>query len=796
MNREIIHSVVSNMITEVVSALTRIKLARAARRTAKRRGMLRRLRAKRRRSLPQLTRRAKQHVKTVLRNRVYKGSWQKLSYSQRANIDSRINKRKRDISSMVKRIMPSIVKGESTRLQRINSSYEPFTDNLEIIALSEARTPQRPKLDSDGKRKRKTQNRDNKRSQRQRDEVKVQAGDINGTVMVVKDRNGDISVIDKESYNSSKHSILVSSDKANTDNVSKYLNNKSFVNTKTSERIFGYIKGAGNGKSDSMGKTKEDKQAEETSQPIAPPKVVATKKASKKDTFPSSHGAIDMEAGIVYAANTMMGLSPEQIIQRGFLDKRDMDIVLANQHESFMPSCQRAAQQIIKMFGGTFVKHISRVKKETKLSQESINNGVVDTTPKVDLLIVNDKGEVVAGLSQKIGESQISSGGPSETITNLKWALFQVGDQLTSNVVDELEVFIKFFENDLTGNPRTKSGPVSLYGFGGQKEGEDAEVERREMLHEKATDMLNKILNNDKKLSALFVYALMSGAGKFVSGDPGIATHIFSACRDGTESKITPLSVEYAEKILDKVKFQMKFKSAAVETIDYRAMWEEFKDRKKLLGEKVKLEEDFRPYSFRSVVRVYLLESPTSYKKNLINLLVENQSEKKIKELVQEPQTHKDSVDYLESASKYIETDGFKLSQFFQNDVDFLVSQPILDWSEYAESPSTINNKIFVNGKEHNISVETPYNYEEDGSMLSPLGESRNYRKEYDNYHSTAKQRKNRSKRVLARRLMIKLGRAKKGDGKDIDHKDSNPQNNSVKNLRSRNRSENRADND
>jgi hypothetical protein len=45
----------------------------------------------------------------------------------------------------------------------------------------------------------------------------------------------------------------------------------------------------------------------------------------------------------------------------------------------------------------------------------------------------------------------------------------------------------------------------------------------------------------------------------------------------------------------------------------------------------------------------------------------------------------------------------------------------------------------------------------------------RDYRKEYDEYHGTAEQRANRSKRVLARRAYEK----EHGDqtGKDIDHK-------------------------
>ncbi len=59
---------------------------------------------------------------------------------------------------------------------------------------------------------------------------------------------------------------------------------------------------------------------------------------------------------------------------------------------------------------------------------------------------------------------------------------------------------------------------------------------------------------------------------------------------------------------------------------------------------------------------------------------------------------------------------------------------------------------------------------------------ARNYRKEYDNYHSKPEQRKNRSSRNKARRKLQKAGYNLKG--KDVDHKDGNPRNNGRKNLR------------
>lgn len=59
---------------------------------------------------------------------------------------------------------------------------------------------------------------------------------------------------------------------------------------------------------------------------------------------------------------------------------------------------------------------------------------------------------------------------------------------------------------------------------------------------------------------------------------------------------------------------------------------------------------------------------------------------------------------------------------------------------------------------------------------------ARNYRKEYDNYHSKKEQRENRSSRNKARRKLAKAGYNLKG--KDVDHKDGNPKNNGRKNLR------------
>lgn len=68
----------------------------------------------------------------------------------------------------------------------------------------------------------------------------------------------------------------------------------------------------------------------------------------------------------------------------------------------------------------------------------------------------------------------------------------------------------------------------------------------------------------------------------------------------------------------------------------------------------------------------------------------------------------------------------------------------------------------------------------------------RDYKAEYADYHSKPDQKRRRAGRNAARRLMIKKGLAKKGDGRDVHHKDKNTLNNSSNNLSVMSRKQNR----
>lgn len=70
---------------------------------------------------------------------------------------------------------------------------------------------------------------------------------------------------------------------------------------------------------------------------------------------------------------------------------------------------------------------------------------------------------------------------------------------------------------------------------------------------------------------------------------------------------------------------------------------------------------------------------------------------------------------------------------------------------------------------------------------------SRNYRLEYQNYQGSPDQIKRRDSRNKARAMMVKAGKAKKGDGMDVEHKSGNPLQDTLSNLKLGTKRDNRS---
>ena len=75
------------------------------------------------------------------------------------------------------------------------------------------------------------------------------------------------------------------------------------------------------------------------------------------------------------------------------------------------------------------------------------------------------------------------------------------------------------------------------------------------------------------------------------------------------------------------------------------------------------------------------------------------------------------------------------------------------------------------------------------------VNKPRPYKKEYEQYHGTEKQKKKRAANNAARRIMMKAGKVHKGDGKDVDHAKplSKGGTNATSNLRVKSASANRS---
>ena len=77
--------------------------------------------------------------------------------------------------------------------------------------------------------------------------------------------------------------------------------------------------------------------------------------------------------------------------------------------------------------------------------------------------------------------------------------------------------------------------------------------------------------------------------------------------------------------------------------------------------------------------------------------------------------------------------------------------------------------------------------------MLIMADKKRDYKKEYQSYQGKPDQIKKRASRNAARREMMAEGKVKKGDGKDVDHRNGNAHDNSKSNLRVQSKSQNRS---
>ena len=823
-------------LDEEVSAQTRMKLSRIAKRTAKLRAAKRKARQRRRRNIKQLKGRAKQDIKNQLRHRYFKGTWQKLGFSTRARIDANVNKRKKIADSMVRRILPDVVRGENERLKRVSLRRESIEDVL-LPLLLEARIGSKKAGSGPGANSASSRAKARMRKQKQRGKIKSskKSGNVTGHYAVVRATSGkyagDVMVVDKNSYDPNQHEIVVAPDKFSISSGQKIIDDADFIQTDSSIKLYGNQKGA---KVAKLGKPKKAKTAEfaekkkktptqqqKAAQSAMMPKkpsewdleegsIEPKKKQSKNCSEPTSHDAKIVEPAMAVFANMQNGIDPEKQVEMGLLDKNTMMAIIKNQHKSLHPSAEKMGRALVERYGpGVHFKVTGSKMEGVELNKDAIKGGIVDKTAKADLHAIDTKtGEIVDTLSVKCGSSQAASGNYQDSTVALEWTLDNAqnfGVSLSKETKKDVENIIKFLSdpNEYAGNETTDRGPTGLYKPTGALAGKDPTFTKKENANKKLTDMLDKAFARSPELLALYALTQMAGYHKFKEGNNAIARTMISVSHDGNQAKIAPIDLELSRKL--KIDIASRIKSGSAASKQQEEEWDQLQEQAKKQGKELTDLDDFRPYGYRNTIRVTIGEIDLSKLNakplremsgvSILKLLIE-----KTKEPPPQP-TDAEMQQNFEEMKEIAEQDPMQILQIITPLFDVEDISPTLDFLDILPVDGYTINRIFINGKEFRIPVQKPINNPIPGMDVSALGEEylkekRNYRKEYDNYHSKPEQRKNRAGRVKARRLMMKLGKVRKGDGKDVDHKDSNPKNNGKHNLRVRDKSSNRADND
>ena len=817
-------------LDEEVSAQTRMKLSRIAKRTSSRRAMLRKARRRRKKGLKVMKNRAKQDVKNQFRHRYFKGKWSKLGFSARVNIDRNVNKRKKVADSMIRRILPDVIKGENQRLRNLTRRESYDIDDTDIIMEAAKSIDVR-----NGATRR-------KQKQRTKESQESSQGNVQGKYAVVTSNTGKYAgrkmVVNKNSFNPQTMDIVVSPDKFDFADGQRILDDKEFIQTDSSIELYGPVKGEesaslrrakGNSKAaESAGfkDVKKEKSRQEKARESIMPKepgewdfvpgqIQAKKKQGKNSIDFTSHSAQDVEIGMVVMANVNSGISPEEQVKRGLMSKSTMMKVLRNPHASYLPAIQKMGKKLTEKYGtGVIFKSVGGAMEGVKLSKNAQKYGMTNKTAKTDVEVIDAvTGKTIDLLSVKCGEGQASSGNWQDNYAGIMWAADtakEMGMKVTKDEQKASDNFMEFISSkEFIGSLTTQGGPSGLYTSTGPFAGKDPQILAKQKAAQKATILAQEFAKKGGSLAVLYAWTMMGGYHKFEEGSKAIPNKILAVSHDGSQMKISDLNYKLAEKLAPTLKTAARFKSGAAASTQIQEEYDRAKEKAKKEGRKLSDIEDKRPYRLRIAIRTIIPEPnfkdiveniiPLTHMSGMamFNLLFEQDNEKKDPTIQENPEKITQAIEELKQLAEQDPFEFYKIMAVFFDNQDL---SPNINWVELLPNEGSRINQVFINGREHRVVVQEPFNYPTPEDEVSPLGEEyleeRNYRKEYDNYHSSPEQRKNRGKRVAARRLMIKLGRAHKGDGKDVDHKDSNPKNNSQSNLRVRNKSANRADND
>jgi len=573
-----------NQLDEEVSVQTRMKLAIAARRTSKRRAFLTKIRAKKRKGVKQLRKRARVQVRNEIKRRLGGANWSKLSYGVRKRLDDIVSKKRKFIDNIVKQVMPRVYKGESERLKKIT---QPKAKTQKVVEsfITEEKTKSEIRASAT----------DRKRRQRAR-ESEIRQIDPSKMAFIVRDvTNNRIMIVDKNSFESEKHALLVKPENMSYEVAKQYSQDPNFKNTVTSQRILG-AKVEQTPETTPVSKQKGGKKQDSGEQQQGSALPIA---APMQDMTQIDHTIAQWSPFI--ALNLMKGIGIPEMVKA--------KLITPDQAEMFNTSenIQQFSQQIASKFAEAFFRTTGRsiteytpqfiAKEPVPTSAAYQSFGLYQSMPTTEVAFIhacaagnNAKACEMSGVSPdeqaikisiKYGRTNLYSGIMNSEINAMFQILYNIileylaGKTTANNMNDmfiedsdkesienlkkKLEAFFKQKEKDL--QQYTNSYDNTIIAVSNttdlQKKVDNAIAQLKDC-KESSDKQIKNIFNTSKIFAKKFLFEMLTGRIKF-DNSVYSASHLLAIDPDNVDVKFEKITEDLVQQIIDSQEIKLNF---------------------------------------------------------------------------------------------------------------------------------------------------------------------------------------------------------------------------------------------
>jgi len=678
-----------------------------------------------------------------------------------------------------------------------------------------------------------------KRRQRDRESTAKTSSPFNMVLIVKNKMNGEILIIDKESYTPKYHEIIVAPEKINQAIIKDTLDDPNFVQTETSKRLFGDVKsdkssstkkkssdesgGDGSGDDGSGGdESGGDEESSVASAPMPKPEIPFTQ--SNVASGPTI--ALGMMGGMKTSDLLRAGLTPEQIEEY-------------NSSDQIQQASMKIAQDISFYFKQLVGRDISEytpnlIKEQLFVTSDFWKNmGGTDSAPKTEIVFrhkcidestknkdkkcaetmcgCTDAGvipsEQMMTVTMKYGPSSITSGRINNQSLSTLYATIAFIDIMASggnpteilNQFDEKERdALKKLKEDINFIKKIASTYVQDKLISNTDTSDTAsKLEKIDKLALNIHQKIERIINSNILYKEMFLHEAMTGYFQFGPQSPARSKAIVAVIPDEYTVAMDEIDLLYVKKIITiDPKFVVNMKSQIDESPDELAELEACKIRN---GGKCNRIFDPKKFAIRNLINASLqMQEKVYFKHSALKHLVEQEEmegtpEEQFKALIENASGLMDLMNIF----------AVKPDQITIGQVDF--------FNITSTTFSAERNIIKVNGKTFKIPVQMDpiqvTNTEQITEDLDdPTGKNtttalphkklikkpRNYKKE-QKYESTPEQKARRAARGRSRYKLAKLKLVRKGDKRDVDHKNKNTDDATVGNLQIMSASKNRA---